>query len=216
MEQYIHTFDSYTPANTERYVPTSRMQVMSSVYLPASDIDFQTGSLRPDRQRRCRTQAIRLEKDKLDKEEARLLESVMRENSKGGVRISSRLLILTIAAVLFFCGIYLLTQQGIIVDRQKAVNRLERSISDYRTQNEELKAQIAEASDAATVCYAASQELNMIPAESAEAIHLVAVDTRPLSREQTGTVQSTLAASAQNDQLTAESTKVPTLASVAN
>ena len=34
-------------------------------------------------------------------------------------------------------------------------------------------------------CYAAARDLNMIPAESAEAIHLVAMDTRPLSAAST-------------------------------
>lgn len=179
MEQYLPTYDSYSAYTTERYVPTARFQVMNSVYLPASDIDFRTGRLQPDRQRRCRTQAIRLEKARLDLEESRLLEAVNRESAKGGIRISMRAMILTLAVTVFFCGIFLLTQQGIIADRQKSINRLERSITDYRSQNSSLEAQIAEASDAATICYAASRDLNMIPAEAADAIHLVAVDTRP-------------------------------------
>lgn len=233
MEQYVNTYDSYAPQYSERYVPTSRMQVMNSVYLPAGDIDLRTGALRPDRQRRCRTQAMRLEKERLDKEEVQLMESVLRESSKGGIRVSVRLMILTIAATLFFCGIYLLTQQGIIVDRQKAVNRLERSISDYRSQNAGLEAQIAEASDSAKVCYAAAQNLNMIPAEAAEAIHLVAVDTRPADRDQASpndgqvsitaqaaqqeggsTVQQDTAQPGQTPAL--EATSVPAVASVVN
>ena len=56
--------------------------------------------------------------------------------------------------------------------------------------NAELETRVAEASDAAVICYAASQNLNMIPAESAEAIHLVAMDTRPMTqRAQTVTDQ---------------------------
>ena len=83
------------------------------------------------------------------------------------------------AAVLFFCGILLLSQQGMIAERQKAINRLERSIKDYRAQNASLEEEIAQASDASTICYAAARDLNMIPAEAAEAVYLVAVDTRP-------------------------------------
>ena len=57
---------------------------------------------------------------------------------------------------------------------------------DYEvSQNDALQTQIDEASDAATICYAAARDLNMIPAESAEAIHLVAMDTRPLSAAST-------------------------------
>ena len=160
-------------------MPTERSQVKSSVYLPASDIDLRTGRLQPDRQRRRRTQALMLEKERLDAEDQTLSESLRREYSKSGVRISVRALVLIVAAVLFFCGILLLSQQGMIAERQKAINRLERSIKDYRAQNASLEEEIAQASDASTICYAAARDLNMIPAEAAEAVYLVAVDTRP-------------------------------------
>ena len=179
MSQYEPMYDSYSRTAQERYVPTPRMSVSSSVYLPGSDVDIQTGRLKPDRQRRCRTQGKRLEIERLEREEQALKASVQREMSKGGTRISVRTGILLIAVLLFVCGISILIQQGTIADRQKAVNRLESSIADCRSQNAALETQIAEASDAATICYAAARNLNMIPAESAEAIHLVAVDTRP-------------------------------------
>ena len=105
--------------------------------------------------------------------------------SKGGVRISMRLGIFLTALLLFVCGLCVLLQQGVIAERQKTINRLERSIADCRSQNDALQTQIDEASDAATICYAAARDLNMIPAESAEAIHLVAMDTRPLSAAST-------------------------------
>ena len=173
MEQYVYTYDSFAQRGAEQYVPTERFQVKSSVYLPASDIDLRTGRLQPDRQRRRRTQALMLEKERLDAEDQTLSESLRREYSKNGVRISVR------ALVLFFCGILLLSQQGMIAERQKAINRLERSIKDYRAQNASLEEEIAQASDASTICYAAARDLNMIPAEAAEAVYLVAVDTRP-------------------------------------
>ena len=179
MEQYVYTYDSFAQRGAEQYVPTERFQVKSSVYLPASDIDLRTGRLQPDRQRRRRTPALMLEKERLDAEDQTLSESLRREYSKSGVRISVRALVLIVAAVLFFCGILLLSQQGMIAERQKAINRLERSIKDYRAQNASLEEEIAQASDASTICYAAARDLNMIPAEAAEAVYLVAVDTRP-------------------------------------
>ncbi len=179
MESYVYTYDSFAQRSAEQYVPTDRFQVRSSVYLPASDIDLRTGRLQPDRQRRRRTQALELERERLDREEQSLAEALRREYSKSGVRISFRALILITAAVMFLCGVVLLSQQGMIAERQKAINRLERSIKDYRAQNASLEEEIAQASDASTICYAAARDLNMIPAEAAEAVYLVAVDTRP-------------------------------------
>ena len=185
MSQYEPMYDSFSHAGRDGYVPTPRMSVSSSVYLPGSDVDLQTGWLKPDRQRRCRTQGKRLEIERLRQEEAALQASIQREMSKGGVRISMRLGIFLTALLLFVCGLCVLLQQGVIAERQKTINRLERSIADCRSQNDALQTQIDEASDAATICYAAARDLNMIPAESAEAIHLVAMDTRPLSAAST-------------------------------
>ncbi len=185
MSQYEPMYDSFSHAGRGGYVPTPRMSVSSSVYLPGSDVDLQTGWLKPDRQRRCRTQGKRLEIERLRQEEAALQASIQREMSKGGVRISMRLGIFLTALLLFVCGLCVLLQQGVIAERQKTINRLERSIADCRSQNDALQTQIDEASDAATICYAAARDLNMIPAESAEAIHLVAMDTRPLSAAST-------------------------------
>ena len=190
MEQYVYTYDSFAQRGAEQYVPTDRFQVKSSVYLPASDIDPRTGQLQPDRHQRRRTQGLNLEREGLDKEGKSLNEALRREYSKGGVRISVRALVLIVAAVLFFCGIVLLSQQGMIAERQKALNRLERSIKDYRTQNASLEEEIAQASDASTICYAAARDLNMIPAEAAEAVYLVAVDTRPALTASNDTAQT--------------------------
>lgn len=190
MEQYVYTYDSFAQRGAEQYVPTDRFQVKSSVYLPASDIDPRTGQLQPDRHQRRRTQGLNLEREGLVKEGKSLNEALRREFSKGGVRISVRALVLIVAAVLFFCGILLLSQQGMIAERQKALNRLERSIKDYRAQNASLEEEIAQASDASTICYAAARDLNMIPAEAAEAVYLVAVDTRPALTASNDTAQT--------------------------
>ena len=182
MSQYEPLYDSFSHGGHGGYVPTPRMSVSSSVYLPGSDVDPQTGWLKPDRQRRCRTQGKKLEMERLTREQQALEESIRREMSKGGVRISVRLGVFLTALLLFICGLCVLLQQGAIADRQKAINRLERSIADCRSQNAALETQIAEASTEAAICYAAARDLNMIPAESAEAIHLVAMDTRPWLR----------------------------------
>lgn len=179
MSQYEPLYDSFSRNVQERFVPATRMNVSPSVYLPNAEIDFLTGQLKPDRQRRRRTQGKRLEAERLEREQKRLEESVRREMSKGGVRISVRAGILVMALVLFFCGVTVLYHQGQIVQRQKDINRLEKEIAHYRVTNEELQTQIAEASDAAVICYYASQNLGMVPAQSVAAIHLTAADTRP-------------------------------------
>lgn len=213
MSQYEPLYDSFSHGGHGGYVPTPRMSVSSSVYLPGSDVDPQTGWLKPDRQRRCRTQGKKLEMERLTREQQALEESIRREMSKGGVRISIRLGVFLTALLLFICGLCILLQQGAIADRQKAINRLERSISDCRSQNAALETQIAEASTEAAICYAASQDLNMIPAESAEAIHLVAMDTRPLA---SGGIEVTAQADTVIDvssEQTTSATHVPAVAS---
>lgn len=180
MSQYEPMYDSFRRAPAEGYVPTARMTVSASVYLPGSEVDMYTGQLKPDHQRRRRTQAKKLEQARLEREEKRQKEAYEKEMSKGGVRVTRFTGILTIAVLMFVCGLVVLYQQGQIASRQKEINRIERAITECRKTNEELSALVAEASDPAVICYAASQRLNMIPSEAAHAIHLVAVDTRPL------------------------------------
>lgn len=204
MSQYEQMYDSYSP--DKRFVPSSRMGVSYGVFLPSGDMDFATGQLKPDHQRRCRTQGMRLEKEELPGEAEKLKTSISREMSKGGVRISRRLGIFLIALLLFSCGLFVLVQQSTIVERQKDINRLERSIADCLSQNQQLQEQIDEASDAATICYAASQNLHMIPAEAVTPIRLVCVDTRPLENR-------SLTAQRQTETQTAESTPIPMTAS---
>lgn len=211
MSQYEPMYDSFSRSMPERYVPSARMSVSASVYLPGSEIDMTTGQLKPDYQRRRRTQNKRLEAERLEREEKKLEESIRREMSKGGVRISIRAGILAIAALMFGCGIVILSNQGRIVERQKEINRLERAVAECRSQNALLQTQIAEASDADVIRYAASQNLNMIPSEAAEAIHLVAVDTRPLNKPQP--VQQTQPVVQNVTALEVQTTQVPMAAS---
>ncbi len=213
MSQYEPLYDSFSHGGHGGYVPTPRMSVSASVYLPGSDVDPQTGWLKPDRQRRCRTQGKKLEMERLTREQQALEESIRREMSKGGVRISVRMGVFLTALLLFICGLCVLLQQGTIADRQKDINRLERSIADCRSQNAALETQIAEASTEAAICYAAARDLNMIPAESAEAIHLVAVDTRPMASAGTETQAQAAAAIEVPSAQTTSATHVPAVAS---
>lgn len=213
MSQYEPLYDSFSHGGHGGYVPTPRMSVSASVYLPGSDVDPQTGWLKPDRQRRCRTQGKKLEMERLTREQQALEESIRREMSKGGVRISVSMGVFLTALLLFICGLCVLLQQGTIADRQKDINRLERSIADCRSQNAALETQIAEASTEAAICYAAARDLNMIPAESAEAIHLVAVDTRPMASAGTETQAQADAAIEVPSAQTTSATHVPAVAS---
>ena len=213
MSQYEPLYDSFSHGGHGGYVPTPRMSVSASVYLPGSDVDPQTGWLKPDRQRRCRTQGKKLEMERLTREQQALEESIRREMSKGGVRISVRMGVFLTALLLFICGLCVLLQQGTIADRQKDINRLERSIADCRSQNAALETQIAEASTEAAICYAAARDLNMIPAESDEAIHLVAVDTRPMASAGTETQAQADAAIEVPSAQTTSATHVPAMAS---
>lgn len=207
MSQYEPFYDTFNRNVPERFVPATRMNVSPSVYLPGAEIDFVTGQLKPDRQRRRRTQSKRLEMERLEREEKRTQEAIRREKEKGGVRISIRAGVLFMAVLLFFLGAFVLYQQGQIVQRQKEINHLERAIAEQRKVNEALETKIAEASDAAVICYTASQRLGMVPAETVAAIHLTAADTRPTQRANSHAVMQEPAAG------NTQTTPVPMIAS---
>ena len=179
MAQYQPMYDSFNRL-PERYVPTARMSVSPNVFLPGSEVDLYTGELKPDRRRRHRTQSQRLEQKEIEREEQKIAEALERESRKRGVRIESWKGWLVLVAVMFVCAMTLLAQQGQITKLQKNINQQENVIAQYRKENTLLEDEIAAASDPAVICYAASQDLHMIPASSAKAIYLQAVDTRPL------------------------------------
>ena len=179
MAQYQPMYDSFNRL-PERYVPTARMSVSPNVFLPGSEVDLNTGELKPDRRRRHRTQSQKIEKSEMEKEEKKIADALERESRKRGVRVECWKAWLVIGAVFFVCAMSLLIQLGQISEMQKEINRQQAIINQYRKANQLLEEEIAAASDPAVICYAASQELNMIPASSAKAIYLEAVDTRPL------------------------------------
>ena len=208
MSQYQPMYNSFQRDPRDRYVPTSRISVAASVYLPASDLDLQTGQLKPDHQRRRRTQAQRLEREELEKKEQKLKETLQRDMKKGGVRISIWTAAFIVCAVLVMGGLSVGLQRSRLTGYQDQINKLQIAIEACQESMSDLEIAIAKASDEATICYAASQTLNMIPAESAKAVHLSAVDTRPLQ---------TAAQPAQNAQeIAAAATQIPMLASAGN
>jgi hypothetical protein len=184
MAQQNMVYRTYENEYGREYIyPTERMYVHASVYLPSSEIDPRTGLLKPDNPRRGRIQAKRLEYAHLDKEYRELDASLKARAEHPGIRVSLRGAILLIAVTAFILGLLLLSQQGTLAERQKALNRMNKSMEDCAKINDELAAQIAEASDSAIICYAAARDLNMISGEAANAIHLVAMDTRPLETQ---------------------------------
>lgn len=160
--------------------PSGRMYVHSSVYLPSSEIDPRTGFLKPDYPRRGRTQAKAMEYARLHKEYEQLNAALKARDDHPGVRVSRRAAFLMVMFAVLIFGLLLIVQQGRLTEKQQAVNRVFKEIESNQKDNAELEAKIAEASNSAAICYAAARNLNMIPGEAAEAIHLVAMDTRPL------------------------------------
>ena len=209
MSQYEPMYDSFDRSMRERYVPTARMSVSASVYLPGSEVDVYTGQVKPDRQRRRRTQGKRLEAERLEREEKRLQEAIRREESKGGVRIPVRTGVLLLAVLMFVCGCVLLYQRGMIFARDEENRKLSSKIAACEQRNKELNEQIAAASSEAVICYAASQNLGMVPDKSITAIHLTAADTRPAAYMSVPSqTQEVVVVSLQN-----QTTPVPMLAS---
>lgn len=180
MSQTTPLYDSY---RTSVYVPTDRMTVSSSVRLPGSDLDFKTGQLMPERKRRSRVQGKRLEIDELTKQE-----KMMEKNQNKS--FSWKKSILFIVSLFCLCGMILVSQSAKLSQTQTAINTSNAQIRAWLLENEALETQIAEASDSATICYAAARDLNMVPADRVEAIHLVAEDPRPRKTAQIAQAQA--------------------------
>lgn len=208
MSQYQPLYNSFQRDQRDRYVPTSRISVAASVYLPSSDLDLQTGQLKPDHLRRRRTQAQRLEREELEKKEQKLKESLQRDMKKGGVRVSAWTALLVVVLVFFIGGLTIGLQRSQFAAYQEQANKMQKAIEACQKSIDELEIDIQKASDETTICYAASQNLHMIPAESAKAVHLSAVDTRPMQ---------TAAQPVQSAQeIAAAATQIPMLASAGN
>ncbi len=207
MAQYQPMYDSFN-RHPEKYVPNARISVSPNVHLPSGEIDFYTGQAKPDHLRRRRTQAKRLEREELDRKLQKNLERDEQEQKKGGVRVLMSTGMLIICGVMFVCAMILIAQRGRLEILQAQINDQHKTIETYLTANQELEGRIKAASDPSVICYNASQRLNMIPASSVQAIHLSAVDTRPLE-----TARQQQIAARTEEPLSAESTPIPITAS---
>lgn len=172
-------YDSFHEYDMEQFLPNEHFYVRSSVYLPSSEVDLRTGMLRDDVRRRGRTQALRLEAEQLDEEYGRLDAALQARSKEKGMRISVRSAFLLVMAVALSFAMVLLVQTGTLAQRQRSLKMLNQRMEEMKTANADLTNQIAEASDSSNICYAAARNLGMVPATSAQAIHLTAVDTRP-------------------------------------
>ena len=209
MSQYQPMYDTFQRDARERYVPSARLNVAASVQLPGSDLDPVTGMLKPDRVRRHRTQAQRLEQQRLEEEDRRLKESLAREMKKGGVRVTWLTAVVVCSALLFVCLFTIGYQRSMITACQAQINTLEKEIKTCTAQNELLNDELEAARDISNIGYAA-RNLGLIRADAVEAVHLTAVDTRPLANVRTSYVIP------QTVETTAQATHVPVIASAGN
>ena len=179
MAQFGKVYDSFHEYGIDTYQPTDRFYVRSSVYLPSSDVDPRTGMLHQDARRHGRTQALRMEAERLDQEYANMDASLQARQREKGSRITLRsTILLIIAAMLLFTGM-LLSQQGTLAQHQRRAKTIDQKNTTLQNEIDGLREQIAEASDSAAICYAAARNIGMVPATSTQAIHLIAMDTRP-------------------------------------
>ena len=209
MSQYQPMYDSFQRSAQERYVPASRISVAASVHLPGSDLDPYTGQLKPDRVRRRRTQAKRLEEMRLEEEDRKLKESLKREMQKGGVRVTWLTAVVLCGILLFACAFTIGFQRSVVANCRLEQNQLEEDMKACYERNEALTVELAKAKDISNIGYAA-RNLGLIRADAVEAVYLTAVDTRPLE-----TVRIVQPAQ-QMIEVTAQSTQVPVIANAGN
>ncbi len=209
MSQYQPMYDTFQRDARERYVPTSRINVAASVHLPGSEVDPVTGQLKPDHVRRHRTQAQRLEQMSLEEEDRKLKESLAREMKKGGVRVTWLSALVVCSVLAFVCLFTIGYQRSMITACQSQINALEKEIKTCTAQNEQLTDELEAARDISNIGYAA-RNMGLVRAEAVEAVHLTAVDTRPLANVKTSYVIP------QTIETTAQATHVPVIASAGN
>lgn len=208
MSQYQPMYDSFQRDARERYVPTSRINVAASVHLPGSELDPCTGQLKPDRVRRHRTQAQRLEEIELEKEDRKLKESLAREMKKGGVRVTWLTAVVLCSVLIFGCLFTLGYQLSMITECQTMINKQDEDIKACTAQNTELNEKLEAARDISNIGSYAARNLGMIRAEGVDAVYLTAVDTRPLENAKHVTQPAV-----QTIETMAQTTQAPVIAS---
>lgn len=159
--------------------PVSRMNVRPNVYLPNGEIDLQTGLPTESARRTGRTQAIRRDIDRLDLEYAQLETALKTRAAEKGKRIPLKAAIGWIAAMVAVFAVILTFQQGNIAAREENIRKMNAKNTAKQEVINDISAQIDQASDPVQICYLAARDLDMVPAESAQAIYLTALSTRP-------------------------------------
>ena len=179
MTQATRMYDSFHEQDYDMYLPADRFYVRSSVSLPSSEVDPRSGMLRKETRRTGRTQAMRMEANHLDQEFEAMDAALRARAQEKGIRIPLRYTVLGVVLLTVLLAMVLLVQQGMLSQRQRMLRNLNQRMVAIQQENTDLEAQIAVASDSATICYAAARDLGMVPAGSMQAIHLTAMDTRP-------------------------------------
>lgn len=194
MSQYQPMYDSFQRVNQERFVPTTRMNIAASVSLDDPIMDEVTGQVKQQPPRRRRTQAMEIERRRLEKEESDLDAFIRREEPQKGLRVDWRIAALMICVVFFAGGMFLLGLQGEVQKRalaNEAVIAQGRAVYNETVRlQEEIEAKL----DVANIGSAAVNDLNLVRAVDSEAVHLLAVDTRPMGK---GNAEKQVAASAE-------------------
>ena len=128
MAQIGRVYDSFHEYDVNPYQPTDRFYVRSSVYLPNGDVDVRTGMLRQDTYRRGRTQALRMESQRLDQEYDRMMAALTARQNEKGLRVSRRSAVIGVFLLGLVLAIILLVQQGMLAQRQRMVNAIQTRI----------------------------------------------------------------------------------------
>ena len=156
-----------------------RLYVRPNVYLPNGEIDSQTGMVMEAQRRTGRTQALRREAHQLDAELIRLQETLRTRANEKGRRISMKAAVVLVLSVFVLFSVILLVQQGNIMAKETVVRQIADKSKNTQAVISDIQGQIDAASDPVQVCYIAARELDMVPGESAQAIFLTAMSTRP-------------------------------------
>lgn len=180
MSQYQPMYDSFQRTPRDRYVPTPRISVAANVSLPAGELDPYTGQPVPPQKKRCRTQGKQLEYEEAERKAQKMKTSFNREIKKGGVRVTQNTAIVLCALLGFICLFTILYQSSVITSVQEQLNILEADLTSSQKLHEELSAELEEARDISQIGSYAARNLGMIRSEAVDAVHLTAVDTRPM------------------------------------
>lgn len=179
MAQTGRFYDSYNEYGSNSFQETDRFRIHASVFLPHGEVDPETGLLREGTRRAGRVQALQMEGDLLEKDYHQMNAALTARMQEKGIRMPMRYAIMLIALMLLVGGLALLVKEGRIAQRVRRTATVNQQVDQLKEENAGFNQKIAEASDPATICYAAARDIGLVPANSTKAIHLSAMETRP-------------------------------------